>query len=469
VEDDFRVLTLLRPLCLVASLAAVCAANAQSFGGWSARRLADAAASLHLLPPEERWARQTELVARYSVDQAWPLTEGQGDGAPKPRVKVVDSSTPIHVESGELVVPMHFYPQMMAMALLVGHDVAVDAGEEIPVAAPLLFRPFAERKLLGIHPSAGGLFDPEQFLHAAGLAFAALCGPSAPDCQRSQGMAVLCSSIFVVAHEATHVRRKHQPRVGGTYPIAEELQADDGAIRALLKYVENLRSEGEANSEVERTSCLASPAVFFELNRRRAPGEVAKKEYQQRTEAVLAALGSERAAVEDLLVLETESTGLGKLEVRWTGTPELVVIDGVPVEAADIGRLVLSAGRHRIVASGLGGLVVSEVRIHAGRTTRVATDLEPFASAAAGDVASLLEKRQWTDVLLATSNPSLRPKSPVLAVPHWNALRALGLGAWVDQRDLVHATGRDARNAKRWQASGKPLSAWDLDLVSATD
>lgn len=453
----------------IGALVLAAAAQAQSFGGWNPQRLADAAARLQVLPPDERFRKLTELFSTYALDQAWVLTAEQGTGGPKPVAKVIESGLPIHVQSGTLHVPEQFYPQMMAMALLVGHDAAVDKGKDIPVPQPLLYRPLGERRLLGTLLNVGGLFEPDTFLPIASIAFSVACGPNAQDCMRAQGSSIMCATIFVIAHEATHVRRRHNERAGGAYEIDEELQADQGGVRALQQYLKNLQAEGEVDSDVQRDACMASPAVFFELNRRRAPTAATQKVYERRRDAVLAGLGSQAEAVKNLLEEETDSGGIGRLQVVWAERPKLLLLDGVEVESEELEKLLLPTGSHRVVSTSSTGIAVADVRVSAGRLTRVELAMRQHAPLLPSELAELVRRRLWADVLRATSDSALRPKSQDVAVAHWTALRALKLGAWIDRRDILQAPGKDARNARRWQVTGQPLSGWDLDVVTATE
>ncbi len=449
------------------ALAAV--AQAQSFGGWNPQRFADAAARLQVLHAEERIRKQTELFSTYALDQAWALTAVQGTGGPKPVVKVIDSGLPIHVHAGTLHVPEQFYPQMMAMALLIGHDAAVDNGKDIPVPQPLLYRPLAEQRLLGTLPNLGGLFEPDKFLQVASIAFSVACGPTAQDCMRAQGASVMCATIFVIAHEVTHVRRRHKERTGGAYKIDEELQADQGGVLALQQYMRNLQTEGEVDSDVQRDACMASPAVLFELNRRRAPTEATQKVYERRRDAVLAELGKQAEVVTSLLEEETYSGGIGRLQVVWGERPKLLLLDGVEVEPRELENLLLPAGAHRVVVTSSTGISVADVHVSAGRMTQVELAIGQLASLPSSELAELVRRRLWADVLRATSDSALRPKSKDVAVAHWTALRGLRLGAWIDMRDVLQASGNGARNARRWRVTGQPLSGWDLDVVSTTE
>jgi hypothetical protein len=453
----------------VGAIALAAVAQAQNFGGWNPQRFADAAARLQGLPPEERIRKETELFSTYALDQAWALTAEQGTGGPKPAVKIIDSGLPIHVHAGTLHVPEQFYPQMMAMALLIGHDAAVDQGKEIPVPQPLLYRPLGEQRLLGTLPNLGGLFEPDNFLQVASIAFSVACGPTAQDCMRAQAGAVMCATIFVIAHEVTHIRRRHKERTGGAYEIDEELQADQGGVRALQQYLRNLQAEGEVDSDVQRDACMASPAVFFELNRRRSPTEATRKIYQRRRDAVLAGLGKQAELVKGLLEEQTKSGGIGRLQVAWSELPKLLLLDGVEVEPRELKNLLVPAGTHRMVVTSSTGIAVADVHVSAGRVAQVKLAMAQQVSLPSGELAELARRRLWPDVLRATSDSALRPKSKDVAVAHWTALRGLGLGAWIDMRDVLQASGKDARNARRWQVTGQPLTGWAADVVSPAE
>ena len=454
---------------MLAGVLSATQAYAQNLEGWTPQTFAVAASRLQVLPPEEKALRLTELVTQYSLDQAWALSHGHNNGASKPKVRVRDSGLPVFVEAGTLSVPLQFYPQMTTMALLLGHDAAMSSGEYISVAAPLLYRPLGDGYLLAIVPDAGGIFEPDRFLAIYSIAVATACGPQAPACQRAQGAAMLCASLFVIAHEVTHVREAHNARSGGLYPLEDELRADAGGMQVLKRYARNLHSTGDLSSDSERIACLGAPAAYFELNRRRAPGEDAQKIYEQRKDAMLAEADSVKDEVQSLLEPEAKRGGLGNVQVSWSVTPSLVILNGVEVDPGELSRLALPVGRHRLLAIGPSGIGSVEFRVSHKQVARVGLELKPFNSLQASEVSTLLARKQWLEVLQATSNSALRPKSPSLANAHWSALRNIRLGGWIDARDLVDIDAKDARNAKSWRSSGLPLLRWDREIHSAVD
>ena len=446
-------------------------ASAQELSGWTQQKFADSAARLQSLPPLERAAAMTELFSKYALDQAWGLARASsGDGARKPGVNVLQTNQPIYVSAGQLNVSVQFYAQLMSLSLLVGHDAAVADSMDMPVRNPLLFKPFQEGRLLSLMPEAGGIFESDQFLGPAGIAMFSTCTSQAPECQQAQGAAIMCAAIFVLGHEVAHVRERHTDRRGGVYPLEEELLADARGLEGLQKYVRNLQNSGQVLSATAKKACLAAPVAFFELNSRRvAISQQTKSEYLRRKETLLVAMGQARDDIESLVEVATESSGGGSVAVTWSAVPSLVLIDGVAVNLAEVERLVLSVGRHRLVALNGDGLSSLEFRVSHRKVARLRSELRPFRAVGASELASLVGQKSWAEVLVSTSDSELRPKSASVAMAHWNALRGLRLGAWIDRRDMVQVSAADARQARRWRATGLPLTDWDDSLSDAVE
>lgn len=455
-------------LCLAAK--GVLPAAAQEYEGWSPQRFADSAARLQQLPPEERFLQLSELVTRYTLDQAWAISGHQAAREQaKPEIRVHKTSLPIHVNGNTLSVPVSFYPQMSMLAILVGHDAAVSEGKEIPVSSPLLFKPFAEGRLMGLFPDLGGLFENDGFLETAGMAFMAVCGPQAPACQQAQGIAILCVAVFVVGHEVTHVRERHEARKGGAYPIAEELLADARALRILQRFVRNLESSGQLSGDAAKKACFATPVAFFEANSRRSLDTQTKANYLRRKEALLEALGSIKDDVESLVALQTDTSGVGSIAVSWSSAPSLVAVDGIAVSPAEVDRLVLLTGRHRLVAASSSGVAAVDFRVSHQRITRLHVELQPVRQVSSAELSGLVGRKQWGDVLAATGNAELRPRNAGVSIAHWEALRGLRMGAWIDPKDLAKVGSSESRRARVWRSTGQPLTSWDDGLPDSID
>ena len=453
---------------LVGAIALCPTAGAQEYGGWTPEKFASAAASLQSLPPEERVQRQTELIARYSLDQVWALSMSR-DTIAKPVVEVKQSDLPVLVGQGTLSVPLQFFVQASAVSLMVGHDAALAGGSGMTSPAPLLFQPFAQGRLLSLIPDAGNLFDGESDgeLAVAQMAMMGTCNPQALECMKAQLISLGCTVIFVVGHEVGHLHNRDALRRGGAYPVEEELAADAQGLETLKHYLRNLQSSGQATSDIESTACLASPVAYFELNSRRSSAEQVKADYIRRRDALIDALGASKESVASLVEPDTELSGIGSMKVTWAAMPSLVLLDGVAVDRGQLQGLQLTVGRHRLVAVGNEGVGVAEVRVSHRRVVSVQLDLRAFGTVVPAALASLMKAKKWADILVATSDGSLRPRNASVAFAHWSALRGLGLAAWIDPRDLGEVSAAESRRARSWRASGGPLDSWDPDLADA--
>ncbi|ANN68148.1 hypothetical protein BAU06_19240 [Bordetella bronchialis] len=226
-----------------------------------------------------------------------------------------------------------------------------------------------------------------------------------------------------------------------------------------------MRAEAKMTATSETIACLAGPVAFFELNLRRSLSNQQRLDYNQRKRAVLDATGEYRHDIDDLVTLRSKDGGGGSISIEWSDPPDMVVLDGVQVDISGLKGLVLPSGLHKIVAAGDAGIAVHNVRVSHGRVTKIYLPLRSYIQLSSKDLAAAVQERRWSDVLRATSNGVLRPRSVRLARAHWDALYGLGLSAWIDSSDIVAVGGKEGKKALTLRTIGEPLFDWDADLV----
>lgn len=458
-------------LCLCLAAKGVLPAAAQEYEGWTSQQFADLIARAQQLPTiEEKLLRTNELLTQYALDQVWAISGSQGAREQaKPQIRFHNSDLPIHVDGNTLSVPDGFYQQMGLLARLVGHDAAVSEGENIPVPSPLLFKPYVKGRLLGLLPNLGAMFEHDSSTVMNGLSRMAACGPQALGCAKAQGIALLCGTVFFVGHEVTHIRQRHKARTGGAYPISEELLADAGGQQMLQKYVRNLESLGELAKGVDKNACLGMPVAFFEATSRRSLGSQSTANYLLRKKAIIESLGSSKDDIKSLTYLQTEKSGAGRIAVSWSSVPSVVVVDGISVSAAEVGRFVLLKGIHKLVAASSSGIAGLDFRVNHKGITRLFVDLKPFRQVSSTELSILVAREQWGDVLAATSNAELRPRDTGVSTSHWEALSGLSMGTWIDPRDMAQVGRSESRNARVLRSMDEPLTSWDRRLLDSID
>ena len=123
--------------------------------------------------------------------------------------------------------------------------------------------------------------------------------------------------------------------------------------------------------------------------------------------------------------------------------------------------LYLPTGRHTIFAAKDGRYAVQSVQVGRGGIRRLNLIYVPMTgSLSEAEITRLRKVRDWTGILLATSDGRLHAKAPGLAYAHAEAMNGLKLGEWIDLNDLREVSATERRRVESWLRISQPLWSW---------
>jgi hypothetical protein len=337
-----------------------------------------------------------------------------------------------------------------------GHDLYVLRGDEFPIPSSFLIDPYRTRPILPLLPQLTQLLlVPQQLIR---------CPANATLCAEPQGSAMVLGTIgFVIAHEEGHRLLGHQQKK--VHPLDEEIAADREAWRMLLAVAPKASDDDDRLESRIRAAVIAAPFAVLrwlrDSSQRPADAEVMERRAEKlRDLAGDEYFGDPASLVEPAAVV----VKLQNVAIQWTEEPDDLSIDGVGVRPREIaGRTLRLLTRARIFARKDGRFAYTEVAPSRGNSqTAVLTFVTPLAGdRSRAELDELRRARQWFKLFLATTSPSLQPRSPQTALEFYQALHNLGIGAATDSSNAGLTARRGGiANARRWSAEAQPLGTW---------
>lgn len=398
-------------------------------------------------------------------DKIWEIEDLNNVGIQKPDIEVHDADLPAYINDGTLSVPLSFAAQVTLVGLMLQHDVAVDNYEELTVQLPLIYHPLSVQKLISLLPDYAPLIDENNMANTAALLSMVQCSEEANNCQKYQALgkqAISCLSLFIIGHEITHYVKHHQVNSARDYPLQLELEADQGGLTVLKKYIQG---EGSNMPTLNQEACLVSPAYYLQLNISTQLTQHSRDIFETRRDEILTT--QSESSLSSLPYPDDIRGGLGSVAINWQEDPALIVLDGMKMKKSDFDKLLLPVGRHFLLYTSATGVGLSDFRIRNNINLALNATFVPFTDISKNQLAQEVENKDWLSVLQATSDFELRPDSIEVREAHWKALRMLSAATWINPQDLTLMDDRIAIRATRWYQSAMPLYYWEKSLVTA--
>ena len=344
---------------------------------------------------------------------------------------------------------------------VVGHDIFVDAGNVFDVPSKVAYGPLATQPIVGLTNRLSGWID--------GGAAATACQKN--ECKAVQGIALFVGiQGFLLAHEAAHVILRH----GITNIDQNELDADRWAYGLIRRYDKDL---ADPDFEVARTAGRLAPVIYFDYLRSRltTEGQLAETAPEvvliERRRRQLAEL----ADADDRLTLDTLApsvdTGVGRIAISVEGQiggSAKFWIDGVPLSAGDVlGQdRVVGAGLRHIAARSNGRFAYVTALVSPGEREAVTLRfLSPLPSVSIEELQGMVAQPRvsaadWAQIFLRTTDAAGNPRSPAVAMFHYQALARMRLGTLIPDVTPEITDARVLRNVNRWREQARPLAKW---------
>jgi len=414
-------------------------------------------------PTDDEMRRMIEMPTRCGWEIVLEkLTPGEASAVANLQLKFEDGEGPAaRVQGNTIYVSFDAIAQAGQVGQVVGHDIFVKDGNPFPVPSRVAYGPLASQPIIGLTSRLSGWID--------NAASATAC--QAVDCKTVQGFALFIGiDAFLLAHEAAHVILPQRSTVDDN-----ELAADRWAYGVVRRYDADLSGP---DLQLARTAARLAPIVYFDYLRSR----LATEQQMAQTTSELALLDRRREQLVSLADKEDRSTldglpssvrtGIGRIVLSVEGEVDRSArfwIDGVPMSAADaVGqeRVVVAGVRHIAARSSGRFAYVSEV-VSAGERQEIRLRFSaPLPSLPSGELEQMAKRDQqrgeekWAQIFLHTTDASGEPRSPDVALLHYQALSMMRLGALIPSTPVGVTDPRALRNIQRWRERARPLTAW---------
>jgi hypothetical protein len=449
-------------LLLAALLACALPAHAQDEADPRLRRLAE----INAIAPESRTIAQIEEIVLLSSAL---LLEHLVEALPEPDraklaglhavIRPVDGGSPILIQGKEIRISEDYLGSLFLLTTLLTHDLSVTYCEPFETSNPLLEQPFAVSALAPQMSPLRNYLDSPFIMDLVPLLS---CPPSDTFCSDLRIPAFTVILSFAFHHEMAHVLLGHGNRTADRPLLEEELAADAAAWPLTQRMLAEFRTEDARFDHAVRMAFLAGPILplqyeLFGEEGQETPG------IARRRDALLALIPEDqREEVVELVLPQRSARNVGRLTLHWEQFPRRLWIDGVEIPPAEVKEkeLLVASGRHRIFAWSDEGIAYESVRVGGARRT-VALKFRQVAETPVPleKLQSLQREHRWLDLLLQTSDASLKPREKEMRMLHAEALRFMGLADLIEipQDGLLE---REQQTLRRWKMSGAPLLFW---------
>jgi hypothetical protein len=415
-------------------------------------------------PTDDEMRRMIEMPTRCGWEIVLEkLTPAEAAAVATLQLKFEDGEGPAaRVQGNTIYVSFDAIAQAGHVGQVVGHDIFVDDGNPFPVPSRVAYGPLASQPIMGLTNRLSGWID--------NAASATAC--QAVDCKTVQGFALFIGiDAFLLAHEAAHVILPQTSAVADN-----ELAADRWAYALIRRYDADYPDTDV--SQLARTAARLAPIFYFDYLRSR----LATEQQMAQTTSEIALLERRREQLVSLADKDDRSTLDGLPSSVHTGVGRIVIsvegevdrsarfwIDGVPMSAADVvgQERVVVAGVRLVAARSSGRFAyVSEV-VSAGERQEIRLRFSaPLPSLPSGELEQMARRDQqrgeekWAQIFLHTTDASGEPRSPAVALLHYQALSMMRLGALIPSAPAGVTDPRTLRNIQRWRERARPLAAW---------
>jgi hypothetical protein len=416
-------------------------------------------------PTDDEMRRMMDALTRcgWEIVKA-KLTQAEAQALANIDIKFEEGGGPAaRVRGKTIYVSYDGFAQAGQVGQVVGHDIFVDDGNEFPVPSKVAYAPLATQPIVGLTSRLSGWIDNA----AAGTT----C--QLDDCKMVQGLAVFFGvEGFLLAHEAAHVVLGH----ANTAADRNELDADRWAY-ALMRRFDTDFEETDV-SRLGRTAARLAPVIYFDYLHSR----LATEQQMEGSSTELALLQRRREQLVGLtdkdarLTLDTLSPsvdiGVGRVAISVDGDVEGAArfwIDGVPLSASDVlgQERVVGAGLRHIAARSNGRFAYVTEFISPGERKSVRLRFStPLASVSTAEIEQMVKARakdgeeKWAQIFLRTTTAAGEPRSPDVAMYHYQSLAMMKLGALIPSAPAGITDARALRNINRWRERARPLVEW---------
>jgi hypothetical protein len=357
--------------------------------------------------------------------------------------------------------PVSFARDMSQLGFMLGRDIYIGSWRRLHEDKPITQHPFFDGHLVKAIDSSINSVSPIFEANASLIT----CTNTERGCVASQGLGALAIQLFLVAHECGHYVLGHQ----GARDLEQELAADRYAWDTLRAVAKSLHGDDEkSNQYYDLLLGAAAEAPLW---------------YQRQSKAWFDVIGAPSGKEEDEIMSEridqiekladdldgdhmvsefmpSRFTGwtVHPTSVSFERIPQLLVIAGVSVKPEE-----LSGKKFRLPSEGTDWIATDAQGVACQSSfdnEQVAVKYTPWTQADLNTIGALAKAKKWCDVIAATADAQLQPRSPSVA-PYLNrALYYCGAGDFIDPATAENPQDRTA--AERYQRISVGVRSWGL-------
>ncbi len=357
--------------------------------------------------------------------------------------------------------PVSYAREMTELGFMLGRDIYIASWTRLPADKPIIQHPYFDGHLVKAIDSSinsvSVVFDSNASLIT--------CPATQQNCLGSQALEGLALQLFLIAHECGHYVLGHQ----GARNLQQELAADKYGWDTLRAVAQSFYNKDDKNDQ------------FYDLLF--AAAAEAPLWYQRETNAWFDVLGTPSDATEDKVIAERikqidaladnlngdqlvsdfmpedfKGWTVQPVSVSFERPPKLLVLSGVRVRPED-----LAGGKFRLSSEGTHWIATDDQGVACQFTfgdDQVDLKYTPWTQSNVDAIENLIKAKKWCDVIAATANAQLQPRSADVA-PYLNrALYYSGAGDFIDP--AMTANSKDRADAERYRSISVGIKTWGL-------
>lgn len=349
--------------------------------------------------------------------------------------------------------PVSYAHDISQLGLVLGRDVYNRAWRRLPEPHPLTRNPFSAGRLTeAIDPSINSV---SLFVDANMTLI--LCTPQQGGCAAAQALSVIGMQLFLIAHESGHYILKH----GINRDANQELAADAYAFDTLMAIAKSWHTAADPKSNRFYDLVFAASAeapLWYAYQSGASASPAATKAIKGRIDQIEKLADSLDLDVEQVMPDTYSGWNIQPAKISWDRTPRLLIVGGARVDVSEIqGRtLRLPPSITYLLATDDAGVACEK---HYGDEAEVRLTFKPWTNANAAQLNQLEKAKSWCDLIAATADTQLHPRSLQLAQYLNEALHFVHAGVLIDS-SLAPTDMRAI--AERYRKTDSGLGSWGI-------
>jgi hypothetical protein len=409
---------------------------------------------------KDQYTEYNRRLAILLIDVVWKF---RLPNKPKPDIVSVlaPPRDPPTFDGNSITYPVSYARDMSQLGFMLGKDIYIGSWRRLPESKPITQHPFFGGHLVkAIDPSINSVsvvFDSNASLIT--------CPGTEQGCVASQALEAIALQLFLIAHECGHYVLGHQ----GARILEQELAADRYAWDTLRAVAQSFHGTDErSNQYYDLLLGAAAEAPLWYQRQSKAWSDVIGSSSDQTEDRFIEKrIDQIDTLADDLSGDQMVSEFMPEQFTDWTvkpaslsfeRAPQLLVIAGVRIKPEELGqgRLRLPSAKTDWIATDAQGVACQS----SFGDDQIAIKYKPWINTDLDTVRNLAKTKKWCDVIAATANVQLQPRSSAVASYLNRALYYSGAGDFVDP--ATTESPQDRADAERYKGISVGIRSWGL-------